>query len=118
MSPYTFGNYKASHSLVKILEELNMKFLTRKLFLAYSKYHISLKELQKIEDKRTYITMHLLLRNYYLNSVDDIYWSQENILQGDIFYVYFAAFKHMKNIIVTDYREALRKRGYSCLRKK
>jgi hypothetical protein len=123
MSPYTFGNYKASHSLAGILEKLNMKFLTRKLFLAYSKYHVSLKELQNINDKRTYITMHLLLRNYYLNIVDDIDYDYAQFNYGtsamtvELSKDINAAFRHMNNIIVSDYREALRKRGYSCPRK-
>ncbi len=118
MSPYTFGNYKASHSLVEILEKMNMKFLTRKLFLIYSKYHISLKELQKIEDKRTYMLSHLLLRNYYLDSVDDIRQSfGSNYLACEMWNALSITFKHINNIIVSDYREALRKRGYSCPRK-
>jgi hypothetical protein len=87
----TFGNTKAVKLLEKEMENLPKKTLAKISFLL-ERYFLGLKELKKIEDKRTRVYMSEMWRREYIS---------KNLFDGRIGSL-------VKNLIVTKHKEFLK----------
>jgi len=110
MNLNNYGSTVAAKRLVCLLKQLpkgDFNHLNSKFQSLFSDYRISLKELEKIQDKRTFIQTNLFMRNYYLDTITVIWYQERNS-----HHLYPQIFSYFENVIRTNHKEAIRKRGY------
>jgi len=106
MDSQDLGPYKSSRSLVKILNEIDNKKLTRMVACTYQEFRQMYSQLFKITHKETAMLFALSLKNEFNRRI-------EHIVDNCSRYERFILIEnHFKCIVATDYKEFLRSRNY------